>query len=130
MLILIIPIIILFIMLCASKIIKNNSTGITKLLQQDKTKLNFKISKDNNSNEKFFENIPEDVKSKVLKGNVKIVGNVNKKVRRFKNGEVIEEEETNSNNVIDKKAVQKCPNCGANLDLDLDECIYCRTKIN
>ena len=41
MLILIIPIIILFIMLCASKIIKNNSTGITKLLQQDKTKLNF-----------------------------------------------------------------------------------------
>ena len=130
MLILIIPIIILFIMLFASKIIKNNSTGITKLLQQDKTKLNFKISKDNNSNEKFFENIPEDVKSKVLKGNVKIVGNVNKKVRRFKNGEVIEEEETNSNNVIDKKAVQKCPNCGANLDLDLDECIYCRTKIN
>lgn len=107
-----------------------NGKSTNKLLHQNHTGLSFRVSNENNPNENFAENIPEELKNKVLKGNVKIIGNVNKKVKRYKNGEIIEEEETNSNNIIDKKAVQKCPNCGADLDLDLDECIYCRTKIN
>ena len=42
----------------------------------------------------------------------------------------ISEEETTSTNTIEKKAIKECPNCGANIDLDFDECEYCNTKIN
>ncbi len=127
---LLLPIVAVFIMLYISKNMTKNGKSTNKLLHQNHTGFSFRVSNENNPNEKFAENIPEELKNKVLKGNVKIIGNVNKKVKRYKNGEIIEEEETNSNNIIDKKAVQKCPNCGADLDLDLDECIYCRTKIN
>ena len=88
------------------------------------------MNKENISKEKFLDNLPDDMKEKILKGYVKITDKVNKKVIKYQNGEKISEEESVSSNVIDKKAIKRCPNCGASLDGNLDECMYCKTKIN
>lgn len=80
--------------------------------------------------EEILNKLPEELREKVSKGDLKISGNVNKKTTTYKNGEIISQEETVSSNVIEKKAIKKCPNCGASIDLDLDKCIYCNTKIN
>lgn len=35
-----------------------------------------------------------------------------------------------NNNKKIKKAVVKCPNCSASVDMELEKCTYCGTKIN
>lgn len=69
-------------------------------------------------------------REKMIKGDVKITTNVNRKVTKYVNGEKVSEEETISTDNIDKKAINKCLNCGASIDLGQEECSYCGTKIN
>lgn len=116
----------------------NYNSNISKITHVKTPLGNFDISNKesetssntSDSKEKFIDKLPDDIKEKVLKGDVKITDNVNRKVIKYQNGEKVSEEETNSSNIIDKKAIQKCPNCGASIDMNLDECVYCRTKIN
>ena len=71
-----------------------------------------------------------DEREKMIKGDVKIITNVNKKVTKYVNGEKVSVEETNSIDNVSKKSINKCPNCGASIDLSQEECSYCGTKIN
>lgn len=56
--------------------------------------------------------------------------NNNKKITRYENGEKVLDEEITTTNSMDKKAVVKCPNCSASVDMELEKCTYCGTKIN
>lgn len=74
--------------------------------------------------------MPEDMKKRILGNGDTIVHHSKGKIIRYKNGEKISEEEISSDDVIDKKIVQKCPHCGANITPELEECEYCKIKIN
>ena len=138
----IVPFIIVFCLLIVMRRIrkynKNNSDSINKFTHIKAPLDSYEISNSNNSfennsydsSEKVIDKLPDEIKECVLKGNVKITDNLNKKITKYHNGEKVSEEEINSNNIIEKKSIQKCPNCGASIDLSSNECIYCRTKIN
>lgn len=87
-------------------------------------------SEDQNGNLEQLLDMTNEDREKMMKGDVKITTNVNKKVTKYVNGEKVSVEETTSTDNIDKKAINKCLNCGASIDLSQKECSYCGTKIN
>ncbi len=128
-------IILIVVIICVIRI-RNYSSK--KINNDSKVKANFKlpfgnVTISNKEDDVSSDKLPDfthDEREKMIKGDVKIITNVNKKVTKYVNGEKVSVEETNSIDNVSKKSINKCPNCGASIDLSQEECSYCGTKIN
>jgi len=128
-------IILIVVIICVIRI-RNYSSK--KIDNDSKVKANLKlpfgnVTISNKEDDVSSDKLPDfthDEREKMIKGDVKIITNVNKKVTKYVNGEKVSVEETNSIDNVSKKSINKCPNCGASIDLSQEECSYCGTKIN
>jgi len=119
-------------------VIRIRNYSSKKINNDSKVKANFKlpfgnVTISNKEDDVSSDKLPDfthDEREKMIKGDVKIITNVNKKVTKYVNGEKVSVEETNSIDNVSKKSINKCPNCGASIDLSQEECSYCGTKIN
>jgi len=119
-------------------VIRIRNYSSKKIDNDSKVKANLKlpfgnVTISNKEDDVSSDKLPDfthDEREKMIKGDVKIITNVNKKVTKYVNGEKVSVEETNSIDNVSKKSINKCPNCGASIDLSQEECSYCGTKIN
>ena len=119
-------------------VIRIRNYSSKKIDNDNKVKANLKlpfgnVTISNKEDDVSSDKLPDfthDEREKMIKGDVKIITNVNKKVTKYVNGEKVSVEETNSIDNVSKKSINKCPNCGASIDLSQEECSYCGTKIN
>lgn len=119
-------------------VIRIRNYSSKKIDNDSKVKANLKlpfgnVTISNKEDDVSSDKLPDfthDEREKMIKGDVKIITNVNKKVTKYVNGEKVSVEETNSIDNVSKKSINKCSNCGASIDLSQEECSYCGTKIN
>ena len=119
-------------------VIRIRNYSSKKIDNDSKVKANLKlpfgnVTISNKEDDVSSDKLPDfthDEREKMINGDVKIITNVNKKVTKYVNGEKVSVEETNSIDNVSKKSINKCPNCGASIDLSQEECSYCGTKIN
>lgn len=128
----------IFLIIVIICVIRIRNYSSKKIDNDSKVKANLKlpfgnVTISNKEDDVSSDKLPDfthDEREKMIKGDVKIITNVNKKVTKYVNGEKVSVEETNSIDNVSKKSINKCPNCGASIDLSQEECSYCGTKIN